>query len=454
LAFLTYILAKLVQYIDLSVLIKDHISNMKKILYTFATLSFLAIPQFFNYALAASGSLTLSSASSVTKGSSLTFSLYETSDVPVNGVKAVISYPADKFDFVSISNSSAFSVAAVSSGGGGTVRIDRGALSPVSGKQLVATFRLKAKVDSGTGAVSVDGSSAVVSSSSSAAIAASFGADTVTFKPVPPPTPEAPTPPADTIAPVITAVKVSDVTATAATVTWTTSEPANSEVDYGLSQSYGLSAVDGNLVTDHKMVLNSPLITPGTNYHMIVKSADGAGNAASSPDSTFKTDGVALTVVVKDDNGNPVEGAVVTFGNISATTDKDGKAVLNGLTVGTQSGTISYKGNTSPVKATINLNDPNNPASNVNYKIKRPASSSPVLPAVVLIALIGLAVYLFKGGKGGGPGAGSWKDKLSKLPLKRNVKTDSSAPIKPSKPSSTSETKQQAAPSIIQPTSK
>jgi hypothetical protein len=427
---------------------------MKRLLYFLATLTLLTVPQLFSEAaLAASASVSLSpSASSVAKGSTVSVGVYENSgSEPVNAVKVIATYPADKFSYVSITNSNAFSVAAFSSGGSGTVNIQRGALSPVTGRQLVATFRLKALVDSGTGSLGVDSAgTTVVSANTFASIPATYSGATITLKPVPPPAPEAPTPPADTTAPAITDVKVSEITKTSATVTWTTSEPASSEVDYGLTQAYGLSAVDSNLVTAHKVLLNSPLITPGASYHALVKSSDAAGNAASSPDTTFQTEGLSLTVVVTDPNGNPVAGAVVAFGDITATTDKDGKATLTGLSPGTQSGTITYQNNGTPIKASLSL-DPNSPAQQLSFKIKKTASKSPVAPIALLIVLIALAVFLFKGGKGGGPG-GPWKDKLNKIKQFKKPKS-SNTTTTAIKPAPEKASKQQAGPNIVSPTS-
>lgn len=77
-------------------------------------------------------------------------------------------------------------------------------------------------------------------------------------------------------------------TDTEATVSWTTDEPATSVVDYGQTTSYEAGHVsDGGLVTSHSVVLTG--LTPGTQYHYRVSSADGSGNAAVSSDRVFST---------------------------------------------------------------------------------------------------------------------------------------------------------------------
>src|SRR3989304_6057950 len=136
-------------------------------------------------AYAASASLFLSPASSsVSQGSIITVSVRKNSgSKPVNAVQANLSYPADKLDYVSISNSSAFSIVAQNSGGGGSVQIARGANPAVTGNQLVASVRFKAKVASGTATVSIAAGSSVVSASSNSNIMTSTGGGSYSLKP-------------------------------------------------------------------------------------------------------------------------------------------------------------------------------------------------------------------------------------------------------------------------------
>src|SRR5205823_6085119 len=93
--------------------------------------------------------------------------------------------------------------------------------------------------------------------------------------------------PADTTPPVISNVGVSNTTATSATITWKTNEPASSEVRYGTTDQYGQFLGSTALVTDHAVTLTG--LTPSQNYHFIAVSTDAAGNRATSGDTTFKT---------------------------------------------------------------------------------------------------------------------------------------------------------------------
>jgi chitodextrinase len=73
-------------------------------------------------------------------------------------------------------------------------------------------------------------------------------------------------------------------------ITWTTDEPADSQVFYRRSgdTTYQQTAVDSALVTAHSVPLSG--LEPETTYEYHVRSADSAGNAAvSSPDQTFTT---------------------------------------------------------------------------------------------------------------------------------------------------------------------
>lgn len=92
----------------------------------------------------------------------------------------------------------------------------------------------------------------------------------------------------DVTAPVISAIAVSGITNTAAQITWTTNEPADTQADYGTTTSYGLSSALATATTTvHTVSLSS--LTASTTYHFIVKSRDVTGNLATSTDQTFTT---------------------------------------------------------------------------------------------------------------------------------------------------------------------
>ncbi len=68
---------------------------------------------------------------------------------------------------------------------------------------------------------------------------------------------------------------------TAATITWTTTAPANSQVQYGPTSNLGLtSSLSAAMVTNHAVLLSG--LTPGTGYYYRVLSSDGANQHTSS----------------------------------------------------------------------------------------------------------------------------------------------------------------------------
>ena len=92
----------------------------------------------------------------------------------------------------------------------------------------------------------------------------------------------------DITPPVISGIAVTSIGATSASIQWTTNEASDSQVEYGLTASYGLTTtLDTTLRTAHSVAVGG--LTENTTYHYRVKSKDAAGNLATSADSTFTT---------------------------------------------------------------------------------------------------------------------------------------------------------------------
>ncbi len=95
-------------------------------------------------------------------------------------------------------------------------------------------------------------------------------------------------PPSDSTPPVLSNILATSNTSTGATVTWTTDEGADSQVDYGTTASYGNSTVlDATKVTSHAVSLTG--LTASTTYHYRVRCRDASGNPSVSGDYTFTT---------------------------------------------------------------------------------------------------------------------------------------------------------------------
>jgi hypothetical protein len=113
----------------------------------------------------------------------------------------------------------------------------------------------------------------------------------------------------DVTPPVISNVGVSLANPLLAVITWTTSEPASSYVDYGATTAYGATAGGVSLVTAHSVTLSGLLA--GTTYNYRVRSSDAAGNQATSANFTFSTaalDAIAPTVTLTA----PAAGSVLS----------------------------------------------------------------------------------------------------------------------------------------------
>ena len=97
---------------------------------------------------------------------------------------------------------------------------------------------------------------------------------------------------ADTSPPVITEIAV-EVGSNSAVITWLTNEPATSEVRYGLTTAYELSATDDTLVTDHRVTLIG--LDPSTTYYFMVRSRNAEGLEYAFTGLSFTTSGPDAT---------------------------------------------------------------------------------------------------------------------------------------------------------------
>lgn len=92
------------------------------------------------------------------------------------------------------------------------------------------------------------------------------------------------TPISDKLPPKIYSIRISKITSTSATITWTTNILSDSIVEYGDTINYGKSIADATITTRHSVTLVG--LTSGKLYHFRVKNKSSA-----SSDMTFSTQG-------------------------------------------------------------------------------------------------------------------------------------------------------------------
>lgn len=87
--------------------------------------------------------------------------------------------------------------------------------------------------------------------------------------------------------PSISHVQAVNITASEATVTWFTDEPATSHIEYGPDVIYYAGVFNSKSVTNHSVVLNN--LSPETIYHFQVRGTTVNGDVLTDIDRTFTT---------------------------------------------------------------------------------------------------------------------------------------------------------------------
>jgi hypothetical protein len=87
--------------------------------------------------------------------------------------------------------------------------------------------------------------------------------------------------------PAITDVNAYDITLDSAVISWNTSNPSVSVIEYGINESYGKILKDQNKVQEHTVKLSG--LESATTYHFIIRGSDDSGKLMVSEDNTFQT---------------------------------------------------------------------------------------------------------------------------------------------------------------------
>ncbi|HWO35430.1 MAG TPA: choice-of-anchor D domain-containing protein, partial [Candidatus Acidoferrum sp.] len=141
-------------------------------------------------------------------------------------------------------------------------------------------------------------------------------------------------------------------TTTTATITWTTAVPANSQITYGTTTSYGTSNVlNPSYAMTHSATLTS--LTAGTTYHYRVLSADSTGVLVTGLDNVFTTPAAAISVSVSPMTATLASGGTQQFS--AQVTNTSNTAVTWSATAGTVSPTGLFTAPTVTANTTVTV---------------------------------------------------------------------------------------------------
>jgi len=324
----------------------------------------------------------------------------------VNAVSVVLSYPTDKLDVSYVSGSGTFAIEAEKSFGGGIIKISQGNINPVSGNVSVATIGFRGK-SLGAAAVSFIGGSAVPrASDSSDSYSGGSGGTYNVVASVPNQGGTSATggvaSPVAVKAPKITDVQVTNLATSSATISWKTDKEADSYVEYGLDKGkYFLNASNGNLMIDHSLTLEGPLLTPGVMLHFRVLAKDDSGNLTTGEDMLLQLKGFQLKIKLTDKAGQPLKRVVVRLYSdpVKATTDDNGEVSFDNVTPGKHLLVVESNGaektsdievKTAPVQQTLSLN-----VDTLSAKNQLPVKLILVIAGLVVMMGIMVAVVMF-----------------------------------------------------------
>lgn len=110
------------------------------------------------------------------------------------------------------------------------------------------------------------------------------------------------TPVPDITKPTITDISAGTITNTGAKISWSLSEPATGQVEYGTTTIYGsFTLKESGFLSAHAQNISG--LNPGTTYNYRIISSDAAGNTTTSSNNTFTTTGgITLTPTLRPSN--------------------------------------------------------------------------------------------------------------------------------------------------------
>ncbi len=125
----------------------------------------------------------------------------------------------------------------------------------------------------------------------------------------------------DSTAPIISTINAGNTTSSGSTITWTTDEVSDTQIEYGTTTAYGsITSLNTSLVTSHSHTLSG--LNASTTYHYRVLSRDASGNLGSSGDNTFTTTTAASDTTPPSISGIISSSVTTTAATVSWTTSE------------------------------------------------------------------------------------------------------------------------------------
>ncbi|KKW28377.1 MAG: Fibronectin type III domain protein [Parcubacteria group bacterium GW2011_GWA2_52_8] len=187
----------------------------------------------------------------------------------------------------------------------------------------------------------------------------------------------------------ISAVASSNITNNSATISWTTNEVSDSQVEYGITTSYGnVTGILAAQVTNHSMPLG--LLNATTLYHYRVKSRDAAGNLVTSGDFTLTTAATADTTTPTVSISAPAANATVA-GTINVTANAYDNIAVGGVQFKLDGANLGSEDTSSPYSASWNTTTATN-GSHILSAVARDAAGNATTAANITVTVNNVVV--------------------------------------------------------------
>jgi hypothetical protein len=162
-----------------------------------------------------------------------------------------------------------------------------------------------------------------------------------------------PAPTTDVTPPVISSIVATSISTSTETITWTTNEPANSQVGYGTTVSYSSASSSAALITSHSITITG--LTASTTYDFQVSSTDSSANLANSGNQAFAT--AAYNYYVDSVNGNDANSGTSPSSALADFAYFANTAIPSGSSIGIADG--SY------IRSQLLIGQPSSPRNNI-----------------------------------------------------------------------------------------